>query len=83
MRGLLLLALVGCQLGDNSIPADAAPDDSVQSGYDPQVSRCCDWFYAPWMESPQSCLDEHSDVGECRWLNCLGGLITYHTTGCR
>lgn len=80
MRGLLIaLVLVACIDGPSHPPSEEAPD--------PNVARCCDW-YNPWLrvtedlDDPQVCLDDLSDVDECRWLDCLGGLVTYKTSWC-
>lgn len=69
------LVLAGCGFDKPS---------STDAGADPEISQCCDWWIVPLLyDKPQVCLDEHTDEGECRWLTCLGGLVTYHTTGCR
>ena len=73
------VALVGCSFGDRPASTDA--------GADPDISACCDWFNPVlralhYVDDPQVCLDEHTAVGECRWLHCLGGVVEYQTTGC-
>lgn len=50
---------------------------STDAGADPDISACCDWYYMPWRADPQTCLEEHTEYGECRWLTCLGGIVTY------
>lgn len=72
MRAALLsLALVAC-----------LPDDppSTDAGADPDISACCNWYVFPLAyPRPQSCLDDHTAPGECRWLTCLGGLVEYQS----
>lgn len=54
-----------------------SPNDA---GYDPDITDCCDWFVAPWLDRPQACLCDHTEPGEQRWLTCLGGLVEYTCT---
>ena len=60
-------------------PLIACTDDppSTDAGADPEISDCCYGLFVPWRASPQSCLESLTDPGECRWLTCLGGILTY------
>lgn len=53
------------------------PPPSTDAGADPDISDCCFGLVLPWLESPQTCLEDHTEYGECRWLTCLGGAVTY------
>lgn len=50
---------------------------STDAGPDPEISDCCLGLVLPWRDSPQTCLEEHTAPGECRWLTCLAGLLSY------
>lgn len=50
---------------------------SSDAGADPDISACCDWFFAPWLSAPGDCLCDHTARGEQRWLTCLGGVVEY------
>lgn len=53
---------------------------STDAGPDPDISACCLWWVFPLgYDRPQKCLDEHTAEGECRWLTCLGGLVSYES----
>lgn len=80
---LCALALGACQFGDNIVEA---PDGGT--GYSADVSACCDYFnpadqaeswllHGRGLDEPQQCLQEHTEPGVCRWLDCLGGLKHY------
>lgn len=61
----------------------AAPLPSTDAGADPEISQCCNWWLVPLLyDEPQVCLDEHTAEGECRWLTCLGGVVTYRSSSC-
>lgn len=64
---MVVAPLVACQ----------EPPPSTDAGADPDISDCCLGLVLPWFESPQTCLEDHTEYGECRWLTCLGGLVMY------
>lgn len=53
------------------------PPPSTDAGPDPDISDCCLGLVLPWRDSPQTCLEERTAPGECRWLTCLAGLFSY------
>lgn len=58
------------------VACDDAPP-STDAGADPEISGCCLGLVLPWRDSPEACLRDLTDTGECRWLTCLGGLVEY------
>jgi hypothetical protein len=53
-----------------------APPPSTDAGSDPAVSACC-WKLFEGPSAVRACMRELSDEGQCRWLQCLGGLVTF------
>ena len=78
--GLTVSGAVACQFGDNSFPADAAPDGHL--GPRDDIRACCkEW--RPWAtDAPLDCLNERCEPGVCRWLTCAV-FWTYRSEACR
>ena len=74
---LLLAAVIAVCCTVMAFGPLACMDQPPETGHEPEISDCCLGLVLPWRDSPQTCLEEHTAPGECRWLTCLGGILTY------
>jgi hypothetical protein len=66
VKALAIAMLIAC----------AAPHEPVQDGHSPEVSDCC-WLLYNGTDAVVACVRDMTDVGQCRWLTCLGGLVEF------
>lgn len=68
---------------DSPPRADYPPDDIGDD-----IGDCCNGLVLPGiLESPQECIEARTNVEalqhtQCRFINCLGGLLTYYVCNC-